>query len=71
MTVNVLRLFLTVPRIGLQCVFVVFPDHTWFFFLVVFGGGIETLCDAKYTTSFVNVCLASKVQTAVSFILKL
>ena len=31
-TVNVLRLFLTVPRVGLQCVFVVFPDHTCFFF---------------------------------------
>ena len=27
-TVNVLWLFLTVPRVGLQCVIVVFPDHT-------------------------------------------
>ena len=26
--VNVLRLFLTVPWVGLQCVIVVFPDHT-------------------------------------------
>ena len=26
--VNVLWLFLTVPRVGLQCVNVVFPDHT-------------------------------------------
>ena len=27
-TVNVLRLFPTVPWVGLQCVIVVFPDHT-------------------------------------------
>ena len=27
-TVNVLRLFFTVPWVGLQCVIVVFPDHT-------------------------------------------
>ena len=27
-TVNVLRLFLTVPWVGLQCVNMVFPDHT-------------------------------------------
>ena len=27
-TINVLWLFLTVPWIGLQCVIVVFPDHT-------------------------------------------
>ena len=27
-TVNVLWLFLTVPWVGLQCVIVVFPDHT-------------------------------------------
>ena len=29
-TVNVLKLFLTVPWVGLQCVSVVFPDHTHF-----------------------------------------
>ena len=29
-TINVLWLFLTVPRVGLQCVIVVFPDHTHF-----------------------------------------
>ena len=28
MTVSVLWLFLTVPWVGLQCVIVVFPDHT-------------------------------------------
>ena len=27
-TINVLWLFLTVPLVGLQCVIVVFPDHT-------------------------------------------
>ena len=33
-TINVLWLFLTVPRVGLQCVIVVFPDHTHLLFLV-------------------------------------
>ena len=42
--INVLWLFLTVPKVGLQCVFVVFPDHTHlFFFSIMFT---ETL--AKY-----------------------
>ena len=27
-TINVLWLFLSVPRVSLQCVIVVFPDHT-------------------------------------------
>ena len=27
-TINVMWLFLTVPWVGLQCVIVVFPDHT-------------------------------------------
>ena len=31
-TINVLWLFLTVPWVGLQCVTVVFPDHTHLFF---------------------------------------
>ena len=31
-TVNVLRLFLTVPAVGLQFVIVVFPDHTHLLF---------------------------------------
>ena len=31
-TINVLWLFLTVPWVGLQCVIVVFPDHTHFLF---------------------------------------
>ena len=28
MTVSVLRLFIMVPRVGLQCVIVAFPGHT-------------------------------------------
>ena len=32
-TVYVLWLFLTVPWVGLQCVIVVFPDHTYLLFL--------------------------------------
>ena len=31
MTVSVLWHFLTVPWVGLQCVFVVFPDQTHFY----------------------------------------
>ena len=31
-TIKVLWLFLTVPRVGLQCVIVVFPDHTCLLF---------------------------------------
>ena len=32
-TINVPWLFLTLPRVGLQCVIVVFPDHTHLLFL--------------------------------------
>ena len=31
-TANVLWLFLTLPLVGLQCVIVVFPDHSHLFF---------------------------------------
>ena len=37
-TINVLWPFLTVSWVGLQCVIVVFPDHTHLFFLSVFDG---------------------------------
>ena len=33
-TVNVLRFFLTVLLVGLQCVFVVFSDHTHLLFKI-------------------------------------
>ena len=32
-TINVLWLFPVVPWVGLQCVIVVFPDHTYFLFV--------------------------------------
>ena len=32
-TIHVLWLFLTVPWVGLQCVIVVFPDHTHLLFV--------------------------------------
>ena len=31
-TINVLWLFLTMPYVGLQCMIVVFPDHTHLLF---------------------------------------
>ena len=34
-TVNVLLLFVTVPWVGMQCVVVVFPDHTHLLFGLV------------------------------------
>ena len=34
-TVNVVRLFLTALWVGLQCLIVVFPDHTHLLFLVI------------------------------------
>ena len=40
MTVSVLRLFLTVPWISLQCGIVVSPDHTHLLFSDTFYSGI-------------------------------
>ena len=37
-TVNVLRPFLTVSWVGMQCVIVVFPDHTHFLTIMSFVG---------------------------------
>ena len=33
-TVNIVWLYLTVPWVGLQCVIVVFPDHTLLLFMI-------------------------------------
>ena len=41
MTVSVMWFFLAVPWVGLQCVIVVFPDHTHFLF---YGRKTEMLC---------------------------
>ena len=38
-TVNVLFLFVTLPRVGLQCVIVVFPHHTHLLFKSANGLG--------------------------------
>ena len=40
-TINVLWLFLTVPWVGLQCVIVVFPDHTHLHFDIVISHLVE------------------------------
>ena len=34
-TINVMWLFLAVPWVGLQCVIVVFPDHTHLLFISI------------------------------------
>ena len=40
-TINVLWLFLTVQRVGLQCVIVVFPDHSRLLFGIHFADFIS------------------------------
>ena len=37
-TINVLWFFLAVPCVGLQCVVVVFPDHTHLIFILSIDG---------------------------------
>ena len=44
MTVNVLCLFLTVSLVYLQCVIVVFPDHTHLLFSYLQPMKMELLC---------------------------
>ena len=51
--VNVLWLFLTVPWVGLQCVIVVFPDHT----NLPFGDSYPVAYHSTYTTNISNVPL--------------
>ena len=41
LTVNVLWLFLMVPWVGLQCVIVVFPDHTRLIFYYLFNASLK------------------------------
>ena len=45
--VNVLWLFLTVPWVGLQCVIVVFPDHTH----LPYGYSYPVAYHSTYTTN--------------------
>ena len=51
--VNVLWLFLTVPWVGLQCVIVVFPDHTY----LPYGYFYPVAYHSTYTTNISNVPL--------------
>ena len=51
--VNVLWLFLTVPLVGLQCVIVVFPDHTH----LPYGYSYPLAYHSTYTTNISNVPL--------------
>ena len=57
-TINVLWLFLTVPWVGLQCVIVVFPDHTYFLKVKTKSPKFET---TKYTFKF--SCTISNIWT--------
>ena len=45
-TVNVLWLFLTVPWVDLQCVIVIFSDHTHFLKQTIFSGAVIA-CTSK------------------------
>ena len=51
--VNVLWLFLTVPWVGLQCVIVVFPDHT----RLPYGYSYPVANHSTYATNISNVPL--------------
>ena len=46
-TINVLWFFLTVPWVGLQCVIVVFPDHTHLLFGVCKYVILRHICTAR------------------------
>ena len=59
LTMNVLRLFLTVPWVGLQCVIVVFPNHTHLVFEYTYiSREYSTVLPAK-SDSDVMSCLLS------------
>ena len=51
MTVSVLWLFLMVPWVGLQCVIVVFPDHTHLLFCV---NGVKFECQYDDITLYLK-----------------
>ena len=48
-TLNVMWLFLTVPRIGLQCVIVAFPDHAH----LLFHSAVKLV---HFITEFLHEC---------------
>ena len=59
MAFNVLWFFLTVPWVVLQCVTVVFPDHTHFFFEPIKMMKLKTM--ASTTKSLKLTILQNKV----------
>ena len=61
-TINVMWLFPTVPWVGLQCVIVVFPDHTHLLFIII--------CIEKYKVP-AYTGTGDNVDTFLSNILKL
>ena len=60
-TIHFLRLFLTVPWVGLQCVIVVFPNHTHLVFVYTYiSSEYSTVLPAK-SDSDVIFCLQSNL----------
>ena len=53
--VIVLWLFLTVPWVGMQCVIVVFPDHTTYFFLFFYDGTDLVLTEEQFDNGFLHL----------------
>ena len=61
MTGSVLWLFLTVPRVGLQCVIVVLPDHTHLLFEICgFLDTVEFVITPVHEISNNVACATSK-----------
>ena len=60
-TINVLWLFLTVPWVGLQCVIVVFPDHTHLLFKVSLMR-LKWLKLASLTQEFAHLTLSLTIR---------
>ena len=56
-------LFLTVPWVGLQCVIVVFPDHTTYFFLFFYDCTDLVLIE-QFDTGFLHLTLKAQRKNA-------
>ena len=71
-TVNVLWLFLTVPLVGLQCVIVVFPDHTHLLFetLLCLAQDYYEQTKAWSSASFIHDDRVLYITTALCYIRK-
>ena len=65
-TVNVLCLFLTVKWVGLQCVIVVFPDHTHLLFVCTpFGSFVNLSINWQVNTLLIEILTFGKYEVAV------